>query len=65
MSADRVGGQHASFAPAGLLLLYFHLVAENVDTDQLIWLLRLLHRHYRRHVVVVWDRLGAHRSAAA
>jgi transposase len=47
------------------LSLYFHLVPRNVDTDQLIWLLYLLHRHYRRHVVIVWDRLGAHRSAAA
>jgi hypothetical protein len=33
------------------LSLYFHLVPENGDTDQLIWLLRLLHRHYRRHVL--------------
>lgn len=47
------------------LSLYFHLVPENVDTDQLIWLLRLLHRHYRRHVIVVWDRWSVHRSAAA
>ena len=47
------------------LSLYFHLVRENVDTDQPIWLLCLLHRHYRRHVIVIWDGLGAHRSAAA
>jgi transposase len=47
------------------LSLYFHLATENIDTEQLIWLLRLLHRHYRRHVIIVWDGLSAHRSAAA
>jgi hypothetical protein len=47
------------------LSLYFHLASENVDTEQVIWLLHLLHRHYRRHVIIVWDGLGAHRSAAA
>jgi transposase len=47
------------------LSLYFHVVAKNVDTDEFIWLLYRLHRHYRRHVTIVWDRLGAHRSTAA
>lgn len=47
------------------LSLYFHISQQNVDKDQLIWLLRLLHRHYQRHVVMVWDGLTAHRAAAA
>jgi transposase len=47
------------------LSLYFYLSPQNVDTDLLVWLLRLLHHHYGRHVIVVWDGLKAHRSAAA
>jgi transposase len=46
------------------LLLFFHLIPENVDSHHLIWLLRLMHRHYRRHVVLVWDRWNVHRSVA-
>ena len=45
------------------LSLYFDLVPDNIDTDYLIWLLRLMHRHHRRHVIVVWDRWSVHRSA--
>jgi len=52
-------------SPARRLSLYFHLWPENVDTFHMIWLLRLLHRHYRRHVVLVWDRWNVHQSAAA
>jgi transposase len=40
-------------------------MAKNADADEFIWLLYLLRRHHRRHVIIVWDRLGAHRSAAA
>jgi transposase len=46
------------------LSLYFHISAQNIDADQLIWLLKLLHRRYRHHVVIVWDGLPAHRKAA-
>ena len=46
------------------LTFYFHLASENIDAEQLIWLLKLLHRRYRRHVVIVWDGLPAHRKAA-
>ena len=45
--------------------LYFHLTPQNIDTEQLVWLLCLLHRHYRHHMVLVWDRWGVHRSATA
>lgn len=47
------------------LSLFFQLSPENVDTFHMIWLLRLLHRHYRRHVVLVWDRWNVHQSATA
>jgi hypothetical protein len=47
------------------LSLYFQVLPKNADTDQLVALLRQLHHHYRRKVILVWDRPGAHRSAAA
>jgi len=47
------------------LSLYFQFLLKNADTDQMVELLRQLHHHYRRKVIVVWARLGAHRSAAA
>lgn len=47
------------------LSLHFHLERENIDSSRLIWLLHLLHRHYRRHVVVIWDGWQVHRAAAA
>jgi transposase len=47
------------------LSLYFQLWPENVDTFHMIWLLRLLHGHYRHHVVLVWDRWNVHQSATA
>jgi transposase len=45
--------------------LFFQLLPENVDTFHMTWLLRLLHRHYRRHIVLVWDRWNVHQSATA
>jgi len=47
------------------LSLYFQLLPENVKTDDMVWLLRQLHHHYRRKVILVWDRWSVHRSAAA
>ena len=47
------------------LSLYFQLLPQNADTYQMVVLLRQLHHHYCRKVIVVWDRLSAHRSAAA
>ena len=47
------------------LSLYFHLLRQNVDTERTVWLLRLLHRHYRHHVVLIWDRWNVHKSAQA
>jgi transposase len=47
------------------LSLYFQLVSKNIDADHTIWLLQELHRHYRHHVILVWDGWNVHRSAAA
>jgi transposase len=47
------------------LSLFFQLLPENVDTFHMIWLLRLLHHHYRRHVILAWDRWNVHQSATA
>jgi transposase len=47
------------------LSLYFHLAPQNIDSEQLIWAFRLLHRHYRRHVIIVWDRWNVHRTVTA
>ena len=47
------------------LSLYFQLLPENVETHHMVWLLRQLHHHYRRKVILVWDRWSVHRSAAA
>jgi transposase len=47
------------------LSLYFQVMPDNIDTFHMVWLLRLLHRHYRHHVILVWDRWNVHRSATA
>jgi putative transposase len=44
---------------------YFQLTESNVQTDQIIWFLVQMHRHLRRKVIIVWDNLNPHRSAAA
>jgi transposase len=44
---------------------YFHLLRENVQTEDLVWFLRQLHRHYGRRVVLIWDRYSVHQAAAA
>lgn len=45
--------------------LYFQLLPENVETWHMVWLLRQLHYHYRRKVILVWDRWSVHRAATA
>ena len=47
------------------LSLYFTFQPENVQTEHMVCLLRHLHYHYRSQVILVWDRLRAHLSAAA
>ncbi len=47
------------------MTFYFQLTESNVQTDQIIWFLAQMHRHLRRKVIIVWDNLNPHRSAAA
>jgi len=44
---------------------YFQLLQENISTEPLIWFLTQMHRHLRHHVIIVWDGVPVHRSAAA
>jgi len=43
---------------------YFQLLPGTVKSPQLITFLSFLMRHIRRPMIVVWDRLPAHRSRA-
>ena len=45
--------------------MFCQLSRETFQTDEVIQFLRQLHRQRRKKVIVVWDRLNAHRSAAA
>lgn len=45
--------------------LYFQLTKQSFKKEEVIEFLRLLHVQLRRKIIVVWDRLNAHRSAAA
>jgi len=52
-------------APWALRLgLYYELLDHNARTDDFIRFVREVHGHLRRPVILVWDRLPAHRSAA-
>lgn len=44
--------------------LYYQLLRVNVRTEELVWFLRQMHRHFRGRIILVWDRLRAHRSAS-
>jgi transposase len=42
---------------------YFRLFAGSIRAPQVVEFLKHLQRHLRRPVLIVWDRLAAHRSA--
>ncbi len=44
--------------------LYFNLTTDSFTTERVCHFLRQLHRQLRRKVIIIWDRLNAHRSAA-
>jgi transposase len=44
---------------------YFQLTMASFKTAEIVEFLRLLHHQLRRKIILVWDRLNAHRSAAA
>jgi transposase len=45
--------------------LYFRLHDDNINAPAVVSFLRHLHQRLRRKLIVVWDRLNVHRSAAA
>ena len=44
--------------------MYYELLDHNARTADFIRFVRKVHEHLRRAVILVWDRLPAHRSAA-
>lgn len=44
--------------------LYFHLLRHNAKAEDFFWFLVELHQEIKRPMIVVWDRLAAHRKAA-
>jgi len=36
--------------------LYFQLLEHNVQTEDMIWFLTQMHRHFGRKIILVWDR---------
>jgi transposase len=44
------------------LAYYFQLLPHNVDTEDMVWFLTQMHRHFRRRVIIVWDRWSVHKS---
>ena len=47
------------------LALYFQLLPQNVSSEQMLWFLTEMHRHFGRKIILIWDRSSVHRSAAA
>ncbi|GAA4453197.1 hypothetical protein GCM10023156_23790 [Novipirellula rosea] len=44
--------------------LHFELLDHNAKAEDFFWILFSLHCEVRRPLIVVWDRLSAHRKAA-
>jgi transposase len=44
---------------------FFSIWPHNITTEEMVWFLVQMHRHFRRRVILVWDRWNVHRSAAA
>lgn len=44
--------------------LHFELLDHNAKAEDFFWFLVSLHREVGRRLIVIWDRLGAHRKAA-
>lgn len=52
-------------APWALRLgLYYKLLEHNAQTDDFIRFVREMHGNLRRPIILIWDRLPTHRSAA-
>lgn len=46
------------------LSMYFQLQQRNANYETFFWFVVALRRELHNHMVVIWDRLGAHRKAA-
>jgi transposase len=44
--------------------LYYELLDHNCHAEDFVRFIRKLHRHLGRTMLLIWDRLNAHRSAA-
>lgn len=44
--------------------LYFQVLPHNIHTEDVVWFLTQMHRHFRSRVVLVCDRWNVHRAAA-
>jgi hypothetical protein len=53
-----------TLAPGGRLGEQFQLQRHNVNWWDAVWYVHALRRRFRRPLIVVWDRLEAHRKAA-
>jgi len=45
------------------LAFYFQVFRENIHTEEVTEFLRHMHRHFRRQVILVWDRWSVHKAA--
>lgn len=68
---QRVWGRHDRLSGIGAITVTphrqrlsfaFQLLPHNVRTEDLVWFLTAMHRHYRRKIVLIWDRWSVHRS---
>lgn len=60
---DRISAIGAvSVTPELRLGFYFHLLRENITTDDLVWFLTAMHEKFGSKVILIWDRWSVHRS---
>jgi transposase len=46
------------------LAFYTQLFRENIVTEDMIWFLMQMHWHFRRKVILIWDRWSVHQASA-
>ena len=64
---DRLSGVGAaSVSPINhRLAFYSQFFRQNIVTDDLCWFLLQMHLHFRRPVILIWDRWRVHQATAA
>lgn len=43
---------------------FFDLLDHNVATEDMVWFLTQMHRHFGRKLMIIWDRSSVHRAAS-